>query len=448
MRRSARIVAALAACALVISACSEPADQNQGSSTDDLLATACEGRDLLTCARATTLAPLVPDAPLTASGEPVVLGMINQENTPVGSFPELSGAVQAAVRFVNAELGGLGGRPIAVEVCNTNFSAEGSTACGQRFAEAGVPVVLGGIDVFGNAIDVLEANGVPYVGGIPVSSQSARSSGSFQWSGGTWGATIAFAEHATSVLNADTVAIVYGDFGSISDAADYGRRVLESRGVTTRMVPHPIISTDLTSPLTAAAAANPDAVIVLGADTGCKAAFDAVAVLGISVPVFYTGACVSPAIIASVPTSSTDGATFNVENPVDSGDADDTSDFELYARVLDVYGNGLNPVGASTVTFRSFMNLYAVLVGLVADGTSNGATDDGTIDAAAVIAALRSQRQTPSFMGHPYTCDGQQLVGLPALCSPQQILVRTSDRTLEQISDWIDVGAIYAGAIG
>ena len=48
-------------------------------------------------------------------------------------------------------------------MCNTEFSAEGSTTCGQRFVEEKVPAVLGGIDVFGNAIDTLGDNGIPYI---------------------------------------------------------------------------------------------------------------------------------------------------------------------------------------------------------------------------------------------------------------------------------------------
>ena len=84
-------------------------------------------------------------------GEPIVLGMVNQENTAAGSYPELSQGAQAAIDFINEQLGGVDGRPIELEGCNTEFSAEGSTSCGPQFVEAGVPAVLGGIDVFGNA---------------------------------------------------------------------------------------------------------------------------------------------------------------------------------------------------------------------------------------------------------------------------------------------------------
>ena len=53
---------------------------------------------------------------------------------------------------------------------------------------------MGGIDVFGNGIEVLADNEIPFVGGIPVSEQSVTSPNSFQWSGGSWGATVAFAD--------------------------------------------------------------------------------------------------------------------------------------------------------------------------------------------------------------------------------------------------------------
>ena len=413
--------------------CSEPAEQADPPDNDAGRATACAGLELIECARLSTVGSLVPDTPVQATGEPLVLGMVNQENTPVGSFPELSVSVQAAAAFVNAELGGVGGRPVVIELCNTNFSAEGSTACGQRFAEQQVPVVLGGIDVFGNAVDVLEANSIPYVGGIPVSGQSVTAANAFQWSGGTWGAAVAFADYADTALDVESVAIVFGEFGSIADSAGYGRTVLESRGIATTMVPYPIVTTDLTSPLTAAVSSDPDALFVLAADTGCKAAFDGVQTLGIEVPVFYVGACASPNIVASVPAASTDGAYFNVEGPVST--TNPTPDFALYAGVLETYGDGLDPVGAATVSFRSFMNLWALLV-----------ATDGTVDADSITAALSVQVDTPSFMGHPYTCDREQFPGLPAMCSPQQIMVQMSDRQVTQIGDWIDVGAVYAAA--
>jgi len=392
---------------------------------------ACTDGDLLECARATSISDLVPDAPETASGEPVVIGMINQENTPAGSFPELSAAVRTGVSFVNEQLGGVDGRPIEVELCNTEFSPEGSTACAQQFVHAGVPVVLGGIDVFGNGIDTLRDNGIPYVGGIPVSTQSVTSSNSFQWSGGTWGAAIGFAWHAAEE-GAERVAILYGDFGSVADSARYAERTLNDAGVDeVQLVPFPILATDLTSAIQAATAGDPDAVIILAADTGCKAAFDGVATVGLEASMYYVGACAVPKIIEEAGPAKTDGAFFNVEQEIDRANPD--PDTVLYTEVVEAYGNGLDPIGAGTVSFRGFMNLYRVLREVGADD----------VTPAAIIEALEAQVEAPNFMGHPSTCDHQQLAGLPAMCAPQQVIAKMEDGQLTQVAGWIDVGAIY-----
>jgi branched-chain amino acid transport system substrate-binding protein len=432
----------VAVVAVALGACSEPeADSSGPDDTDNgaiPASDACEGDALLDCARASSIGPLVPDGPVAADGEPIVLGMVNQENTPGGSYPELSQATTAAIDFVNEQLGGIDGRPVELEVCNTDFSAEGSTSCGQRFVDAGVPVVLGGIDVFGGAIEVLADNDVPYAGGIPISTPSVQSPNSFQWSGGTWGATVAFAEHASTELEAERVSIVYGEFGSIAESAEYAQHVLEASGVSTQLVPYPILAADVASPLQAAATSDPDAVFLLAADTGCKAAFDALRTLDLQAQKYFVGACAAPSIIDSVDTEATDGTIFNVEGPVTEGALGEVADadVELYNAVVTRYGDGLNPVGAGTVSFRSFMNLWAVLVGLGADG----------LDAPSIDAALRAQVDTPSFMGHPYTCDGEQFEGLPAICSPQQVLAQMEDRELTQLGGWVDVGEIYGAS--
>ena len=417
---------------LVGTACSEDRSAEGGTSTTDPAFT-CDPADLVACAEASSIADLVPDDPGPATGEPYVIGMINQENTPTGSFPELSASVRTAVAFVNEHLGGLDGRPIELEVCNTEFSPEGSTTCAQGFAQDGMEVVLGGIDVFGTGIDTLADNGIPYVGGIPVSTPAVTSPVSFQWSGGTWGAAIAFADHAATEVEAERLAIIYGDFGPIADGAEYAARTAEGLGVDeVQLIPFPILATDLTSPLQAAAAVDPDAVIVLAADTGCQSAFDGAATVGLEAQMYYTGACAVPRIVDAAGPAKTDGAIFNVEQEIDRSDPD--PDTALYTAVVETYDDELDPIGAGTVSFRAFMNLYRVLRDLGADG----ATSD------AIIESLEAQVDAPSFMGHPSTCDHQQLEGLPAMCSPQQVLAVMEAGDLTQVGSWVDVGEIYA----
>jgi len=421
---------------LALTACSEDRSSNgsgnENSETTAVLTDLCNSPDLIACAAASSISAQVPTQETKATGETLVIGMINQENTPVGSFPELSQSVQAAMDFINNQLGGVDGRPLQLEVCNTKFSAEGSTSCAQQFVAESVPVVLGGIDVFGNGIDLLADNDIPFVGGIPVSTQSMTSPNSFQFSGGSWGAMVAFAAYAATDLKAKSVAILYGDFGSIADGANYGKQTLEKLGVTQiQMVPYPILETDLSSAIQAAAAGNPDAVILLTADTGCTSAFEGIATAGITAQTFYTGACAAPKIIAGVSAEDSEGSIFNVEGPISRTTPD--ADSNLYNAVIAQYGKGLDAIGAASVTFRAFMNLYVVLSELGADG----------INAGSVTKAFRGKADASSFMGHPYTCNGKQFKGLPAVCAPQQMLGSMTDRQLNQIGTWVDVGKIY-----
>jgi branched-chain amino acid transport system substrate-binding protein len=70
------------------------------------------------------------------------IGLINQEKEQV-SYPELSAAARAAVKYINAELKGVGGRPLSLDVCAAGDSAESAVACANRFAnQADVPFVI------------------------------------------------------------------------------------------------------------------------------------------------------------------------------------------------------------------------------------------------------------------------------------------------------------------
>ena len=80
------------------------------------------------------------------------------------------------------------------------------------------------------------------------------------------------------------------------------------------------------------------------------------------------------------------------------------------------------------------INLYATLRDIGAD----------KITPASIIAAFRAAKDAPSFFGHPYTCDGKQLDGYPAICSPQQTLGQLKNGAITQLTGWIDVGKFAA----
>jgi branched-chain amino acid transport system substrate-binding protein len=363
--------------------------------------------------------------------EPVVIGLINQENSPIGSFPELRAAVEAAFAFVNAELGGIGGRPVKLESCVVAFSVEESQACAQRLVQAGAVIVMSGIDVSAaGSIPVLEQNGVPLVGGVPTTLEEMRSDNAFFFSGGVTGGLVAFTDHAAK-NGARSITYAYGEFASFEvPVREYAAPLAERLGLRTGFLPFPILTTDFLPILTRVVDDAPDAVVVGAAASACVPIVDTLAELGYEGQLYLVGACATVDILEQVDDTRQSAVIFNSESPVDSG-----VEGELYRAVVDRYATA--PAGGGgTVSFRSALNAWALL------------SDLAELTPTAAAEALRASKSVRGFWGHPYTCDGQQVPGLPALCAPQQTLMRMPDDSGDPViivDDWIDVPALVAG---
>jgi branched-chain amino acid transport system substrate-binding protein len=80
---------------------------------------------------------------------PVTIGYVNEKGgTP--SFPENEAAADAAVQFVNENLGGIGGHPLKLNKCVVSAEEDGQK-CGAAMANAKVPLVSQSILVLGAA---------------------------------------------------------------------------------------------------------------------------------------------------------------------------------------------------------------------------------------------------------------------------------------------------------
>jgi branched-chain amino acid transport system substrate-binding protein len=375
----------------------------------------------------------IPDLPVVADEtlEPIKIGMINQENTAAGSFPELRFAAEAAINFINAELGGVDGRPLELYPCITTFSVESSQSCAQELVLEEVVALVGGIDVLvQGALPVLEQNGLPIVGGIPAGLAEQRSPSSFAFSGGTAGGMAAFMQHAKE-QGYEKAFIAYGEFESFQVAAeDYGARVGEDLGMEVRLHAFPLFGADYTSVLNDAKSFGAEAVVINAADAACVPVMEGFNDFGFEGTLYLFGACAADEIINAAG-GADQGVVFNGEGPPDPDDVEGTV-FDLASTE---YNTG-NAQAAGTVAFRGMMNLYSVLVELGGDNISS----DG------VVEILENAVERESFWGFPYTCDGEQVPGLPSLCAPQQALFSFEDGELTFITDWIDTVALFESA--
>lgn len=130
--------------------------------------------------------------PLKATGDPVVIGFQNPEGDPNGSFPEFSLAAEAAVKYINEELGGIGGdtatgkagRPIQLEVCKMAIAPAESLRCANELAAKKPFAVVSSINFFGNHFEIYKAANVPVVVATPVTALDFTSPGVYATGGG------------------------------------------------------------------------------------------------------------------------------------------------------------------------------------------------------------------------------------------------------------------------
>jgi len=297
---------------------------------------------------------------------------------------------------------------------------------------AGVVAVTTGIDIGSNgSLPILEQNGIPIVGGIPANMVEMRSPIAFYFSGATPGGYGGFIGHAIEYLDASRIVLAHGEFESFTIATrDYGAALAEALGLEVEVIPFPLFSLDFLPVLTKAAEFNPDAIVVAAADLSCAPIMQLMVELGIEAQLYLVGACAAEEI-QEVAGSAIESVLFNSEGPLET-----SLESSIYEEVVEQYA--VDPAGGvGTVSMRGFLNLYDLLVEL--DQNETG------ISSESLIELIRSSNQRSSFWGHPYTCDGNQIPGLPSLCAPQQLLFSIEDDELVPAHDgWIDTPALFA----
>lgn len=456
-RRLLLATAALCVTSLLGVACSESAEPSDTTERD----LAADNADRLsrngsvepTEGDGTTVLSRFPDAiwfegevpePVAADDTlpPVKVGFMNVDSAPVGAMPELHTATDGFEKFVNAELGGIDGHPMEIVPCllGNALAPEEAAGCARKLVDEGVVAVLGGIGLSnGAALAILEENGIPWVGGIPVNNDEMVSPVSFQFSGGSPGAFTAFAHQAVAVDGNEKVAVLYAEYPAIEmSALQYGADVAEALGAEVNRVSFPMVSQDFAAPVQKAVEGNPDAIMVAAADLSCAPVMQALIDLDTTATIYMVGACADVRQLDKVGVDNVQGYRFNVEGRVEPEDTDN-ADAEIYTLALEKYAPETSPRSAATVSFRAGMNLWALMNDLGADATSQEIMD-----------AFRSKIDQPSFDGHPYTCDGKQIPALPSMCAPQQVIVELvgSSEFVEVSEGWVDVPTIIADTVG
>lgn len=377
----------------------------------------------------------------TLTGDPLVIGFINLEGSPRGSLPELRAGSEAALKYINAELNGVEGRPIEFDVCITNGSPESSTACANQMVERRVVAVLGGVDLGSAAsLPILTAAGIPYVGMTPLLPADLTTNGAFTLDPGGLG-TAANAAFAVDDLKADRVTVLYDDSPQGKQLAEaFVRPVLSKRGLpaeSVKLVAEKQDAADMAPAVAAAAEGNPDAVIVVFPPPSCSRIMQAVGALGIKAKMLYIGRCSDPSVFEAGGTGAEGAYFFSSILNIDAH-ADDP-DVRLYsAKIKKFGGEEVEPSSYDTGRgFATTMTFYKRL----------GTLEPKNITPSTVSAAFRAAVEAPAFMGHPYTCDGRQAIAqFVSVCNTYvRIYQFVEGRYRDASGDWISAGAALTG---
>ena len=226
-----------------------------------------------------------------SSGDPIKLGYVNQE----ALFPEATLGIEAAVEYVNAELGGAAGRPIELVECVVNTPEDGAS-CGAQMAndDSIVAVLTGALNVGNDELYNPFNGNTPLILGNGLTTSYLFTPAGVLYTAFATGVIAGLAKFVIEDLQPTTVAVVFVDNAGGQAAANVLLKpALDAAGITTSLVavPETATSPDIASAMQAAGADTADVFVSLLTLQGCIASYDSLQSLGISPTLVTTGLC-------------------------------------------------------------------------------------------------------------------------------------------------------------
>ena len=298
-----------------------------------------------------------------ATGEPMLIGMVNTEGVPGLDYPEFRTDTDVAIEYLNQH-GGFGGRPVEVVHCKTSASPETSQACAQELAGKGVEFVMLGLDIF-PGYDTFAASGIPVFGALPILPSDYTADALFL-TGGNAATMAAVAALAIEHYGAESVGIISADNPGANGTEASLKGALDKAGVPYVSVKGGDNETDagFQGLIREANKDNPDVLVSLYSDAGCIGAMRGRVSLGIETPMISTSVCASAEVLDVVGDDAIGWAFIPAGGPTDTPGALSWKDM-----VIPVHGD-VQPssLGMGSLAITQVMTLANVAHALAADG--------------------------------------------------------------------------------
>ncbi|WP_330255151.1 ABC transporter substrate-binding protein [Nocardia sp. NBC_00565] len=345
--------------------------------------------------------------PNKATGAPIDIGFISEGKAAAIDNTDEIKAAKAAAAYANDYLGGLGGRPIKIKVCETLAQPATAKDCANQMVAANVAAVFEGVSgEVDQTIEVLAPAKIPIIMHTASTQAALATPGVFMMFNGLsyFGAPAAAAKTDGATK---TAMVVIGVPAAEGPARQIGALLYGNAGVALNVVAVPPGTADPTPQITAADAAG--RYHVLGNDTFCTSALKAIKTIDPNAKITIIDRCISPGTGKAIP-----GGYKGLSVVATTDLATDTADGKLFAAVLDKYGDGAK-FGA-TAAFG-----YAPMLGAI---NALNTAKPAELTPAAIQTALQSAAPTqyPLSGGIMFQCNGKQIGLSPNICSADGIM--------------------------
>ena len=266
--------------------------------------------------------------------EPVKIGMIAQVEELM-AFPEVPAVAQAYVDYFNAELGGVNGHPIELEVCGAGDAVESHIACAQQFVNADdVHVVING-GFLSNSITsgtILAEAGVANLG-LGNDFLDYLTPNLYNFDPGLPGLAQVFFVFAKESRDVSTMTLFVADDPGIEPFVPALEAIATGNDITINEVIRLGFEPDLTGPISAADTSNDGWLFVLADGAQCTASAAATATVGYEGSLFANDLCAGQDVVES---GVIDGWAVPIVSSAPT--VDGGADVDEIQRILDTYG--------------------------------------------------------------------------------------------------------------
>jgi branched-chain amino acid transport system substrate-binding protein len=344
-----------------------------------------------------------------ASGTPVKLWFITDGQGPGFDTTAEIAPAKAAAGYLNDYSGGIGGRPVALSICQTGGTPAGATSCANQVIASKAPLAaVGGSSQNGLLAEALSKAGVDTIMTFSLTPQVFKLPGTFVLTDPL--APIVVPIELAKAAHIKNLGVITIDLPATTGPIEaIGGPAAKAAGIGYEVEPGPAGAADLSAQVQSLLSKGAGALEVFGVPSFCTTALQAIQTLAPSKPVYVIPQCFSSAPGAGLPNGARNLTLVTQSEPSQpiTQDAVTRKDFALLDAVLNTYAPGATKGGEAVGAYQAIS-----FVGLTLKDYKGPAT------AAGFRAAITSMRPVtlPLADGLKDQCNGKQSPVGPAAC--------------------------------